>query len=158
MNARLTRKRSLFLAAGLTAALAATTALSAPRMLGADAMQPPTAAELGLSPAHAKRWDALRAEAVALRQIGREDLRDGVGELRTLLDQPSPDLRAFSRESQRKVDAHMAEARALRERQLDLYESLTPDEQARVRRAMAERLDRFARIRERIAAFVEARG
>jgi hypothetical protein len=158
MTPKHSSKRTLFLVAGLTAALAATTALSAPRALGPEAMQPPSAAELGLSPAHARQWDALRGEALALRQVGREDLRDGFGELRVLLDQPSPDLRAFSRESQRRVDAHMAEARALRERQLDLYESLSPAEQARVRKAMAERLDRFARIRERIAAFVEARG
>lgn len=150
-------KHMLFLAAGLTAALAATTAVSAPRIARDRALLPPTAAELGIAPSHAGRWDALRAESLALREIGRDDLHDGVGEFRALLDQPAPDLRAFSRESQRRVDAHMAEARALRDRQLDLYESLSPQDQAKVRKAMAERLDRFARLRERIAAFVDAR-
>jgi hypothetical protein len=150
-------KHMLFLAAGLTVALAATTALSAPRGARGEALLPPTAAELGIAPAHAKRWDALRAEAVALRTVGRDDLRDGIGEFRALLDQPAPDLRAFSRESQRKVDAHMAEARALRDRQLDLYESLSPQDQAKVRKAMAARLDRFAALRERLGRFLDAR-
>lgn len=150
-------KHMFFLAGGLTVALAATTALSAPRMARGDAMLPPTAAELGLSTAHAKQWDALRADAMALRQIGRVDLQGGVVELRALLDRPSADLRAFSDASQLKFDAHIAEARALRDRQLDLYESLSPDEQARVRAAMAERLDRLSKLRERLAGFIAAR-
>lgn len=150
-------KHRLFLVAGLTAALVATTAFSAPRRAQGDAMLPPTAAELHLSAAHAKAWDALRSEAVALREVGREDLRGGAAELRVLLDQPSPDLRAFSNASQRKVDAHMAEARALRDRQLDLYESLSPDEQKRVRAAMAERLDRLSKLRERLMGFIASR-
>jgi hypothetical protein len=150
-------KYRLFLVAGLAAALVATTAISAPRMARSEAMLPPTATELGLSSIHAKSWDALRADAIALRQVGRDDLQGGFVAFRGLLDQPSPDLRAFSDASQRKVDAHMAEARALRDRQLDLYESLSPDEQARVRAAMAERLDRFAILRERLAGFIASR-
>ncbi len=150
-------KHMFFLAGGLTVALAATTAISAPRVVRGDAMLPPTAAELGLSTAHAKQWDALRADAVALRQVGRIDLQGGAVELRTLLNQPSADLRAFSDASQLKFDAHIAEARALRDRQLDLYESLSPDEQARVRAAMAERLDRLSKLRERLAGFIAAR-
>ena len=147
-------KHRIFLVAGLAAALVASTAISAPRTARGDAMLPPTAAELGLTKAHAKSWDALRADAVALRQLGRDDLQDGFGAFRNLLDQPSPDLRGFSEESQRKVDAHMAEARALRDRQLDLYESLSPDEKARVRAAMAQRIDRLSRLRERLAGFI----
>lgn len=150
-------RRTVFLIAGLTAALAATTVLSAPRMARADAMLPPTAAELGLSANHAKQWDALRSQSVSLREIGRDELRGGVIELRGLLDQPSADLRAFSDASQRKVDTHMAEARALRDRQLDLYESLSPEEQARVRKVLAERLDRLSQLRERIAGFINVR-
>jgi hypothetical protein len=144
----------LLLAAGLTVALAATTAISAPRLARGDAMLPPTAAQLGLSSAHARQWDSLRAEAVALRQVGRDDFGAGMSEFRILLDEPSPDLRAFSRQSQRKVDAHMAEARALRDRQLDLYESLSPSEQARVRAAMAQRLDRLSQLRDRLAGLI----
>ena len=147
-------KHMLFLAAGLTIALATTTAISAPRLARGEAMLPPTAAELGISSTHARQWDALRADAVALRQVGRDDLIGGISEFRSLLDQSSPDLRAFSRESQRMVDAHIAEARALRDRQLDLYESLSPDEQARVRAAMAQRLDRLSKLRERLAGFI----
>jgi hypothetical protein len=124
MNTKRTIFLAIFLAIGLTFAIAATTALSAPRMARGDAMQPPTAAELALAPTHAKEWDALRADAIALRQVGREDLRSGFDALRTLLDQPAPDLRAFSRESQRKVDAHLAETRALRDRLAALHARL----------------------------------
>jgi hypothetical protein len=159
----MSRKRSFLvtasLAGGLCAALIATAAVSAPRLPArADAFQPPSAAELGLSAAHARQWDALRAESVALRRVGREDLIAGAGELRALLDQSNPDLRAFHVESQRKVDAHMAEMRDLRERQLALYESLSPQEQARVRAAMAQRLDRLSALRERLVAAFAARG
>ncbi len=150
-------KHLFFLGAGFTVALAATTAISAPRVARGDAMLPPTAAELGLSAAHARQWDTLRADAVALRQVGRVDLHGGAVELRALLNQPSADLRAFSNASQLKFDAHIAEARALRDRQLDLYESLSPDEQARVRAAMAERLDRLSKLRDRLAGFIAAR-
>ena len=150
-------KHMFFLAGGLTVALAATTALSAPLMARRDAMLPPTAVELGLSAAHAEQWDALRADALTLRQAGRINLQGGVVELRALLNQPSADLRAFSEASQLSFDAHIAEARALRDRQLDLYESLSPNEQARVRAAMAERLDRLSRLRERLAGFIAAR-
>lgn len=151
-------RHMLYLAAGLTAALAATTAFSAPRLASrADAFLSPSAVELQLTPAHAKQWEALRSETAALREVSRDDLRGGMTEFRALLDQPAPDLRGFSDESQRRFDAHLAEARALRERQLDLYESLTPAEQARVRKAMADRLDRFARLRERLVDALAAR-
>lgn len=150
--------KSLYLVAAIAATLTVATAVAAPRFANADRFAPPTAAELGISAAHAKRWDALRQESIALRRVGREDLRSGMQEFRTLLDQSSPDLRAFSNDSQRRVDAHMAEARALRDRQLDLYESMTPAEQAKVRAAMAQRLDRFVQLRERLIGFLEARG
>jgi len=149
------RRRRRTLAPVLLAALAAATALtavSAPRFARDAGFTPPTAAELGLSAAHAGEWDALRQEAIALRAVAREDLGGGLREFRGLLDAPNPDLRAFSAQSQRKVDAHLAEARALRDRQLDLYESLTPAEQARVRAAMAQRLDRLGRLREQLVA------
>lgn len=150
--------KSFYLVAAIAAALTVATAVAAPRFANADRFAPPTAAELGIAGAHAKQWDALRQDAIALRRVGREDLNSGMREFRVLLDQSSPDLRAFSNESQRRVDAHMAEARALRDRQLDLYESLTPAEQAKVRAAMAQRLDRFAQIRERLIGFLETRG
>ena len=113
-------RHMLYLTAGLTAALAATTAFSAPRLANrVDAFLPPSAAELQLTPAHAKQWEAMRSETAALRDVSRDDLLGGMTEFRSLLDQPSPDLRGFSHESQRKFDAHLAEARALRERLVD---------------------------------------
>ncbi|GEM_PF-1495384 len=150
--------KSLYLVAAIAATLTVATAVAAPRFANTDRFAPPTAAELGISAAHAKQWDALRQETIALRRVGREDLRSGMQEFRAMLDQSSPDLRGFSNESQRRVDAHMAEARALRDRQLDLYESMTPAEQAKVRAAMAQRLDRFAQLRERLIGFLETRG
>lgn len=147
-----TRSRSRALMLGLLAVLATATtltAVSAPRMARGN-FAPPTAAELGLTPANAARWDALREESLALRSVAREEIGGGLREFRGLLDTTQPDLRAFSAESQRKVDAHLAEARVLRDRQLDLYESLTPAEQARVREAMAERLDRLGRLRAQL--------
>jgi hypothetical protein len=149
--------KSLSLAAAIAISLAVATAVAAPRIAQSERFAPPSAAELGLSGAKAQQWSALRQEAIALRRVGREDLIAGMSELRTLLDQPSPDLRAFSERSQRDVDAHMAEMRALRERQLDFYESLSPAEQAKVRAAMAQRIDRFSQLRQRLSAFLDER-
>lgn len=160
MNARFVNARSrTYLALGLAAVLAAGAALAAPmRMARAQAWLPPPAAELGLAGAQAAQWDALREDALALHRIARDDLRDGLAELRALLDTPSPDLRAFEAEAQRRIDTHLAEARALRERQIALYESLPPDAQARVRAALAARLDRLARLRGRLAGFTDTGG
>ncbi len=145
-----------FVVIGLMAALAAGAALSAPaRPPGGDALTPPTAAELGLAGAQAQRWDALSAEARALRRVGRDTLRTGMTELRGALERPDADLRDVSAESQRRVDAHLAETRALRERQLAFYESLPPEQQARVRAALAQRLDRLAQLRERLHRFTD---
>lgn len=146
--------KSLSLAAAAAVSLAVATAVAAPRIAQSERFAPPSAAELGLSGAKAQQWGALRQEAIALRRVGREDLIAGMSELRALLDQPSPDLRAFSERSQRDVDAHVAETRALRERQLDFYESLSPAEQAKVRAVMAQRLDRLAQLRQRLAGLI----
>jgi Spy/CpxP family protein refolding chaperone len=142
------------LAIGLIATIAAGTAISAPtRLSRGNALLPPSAAQLHLSGPQAQQWDALREESRALRSVARADLHAGIAELRTLLDTAAPDLRAFDAEAQRRIEAHLAEMRALHARQLALYESLPPDAQARVRAAMAERLDRMALLRERLAAF-----
>lgn len=147
------RRRTLALALFATlAAATALTAVSAPRIARDAGFTPPTAAELGLSAAHAREWDALRQETLALRAVSREELGGGLREFRGLLDTADPDLRAFTAESQRRFDAHLAETRALREKQLDLYESLPPAEQARVRAAMAQRLDRLGRLRQELMA------
>jgi hypothetical protein len=149
--------KSLYLAAAIAASLTLATAVAAPRFAQSERFAPPTAAELGLSGIHAQQWNALRQETIALRRLGRDDLVAGMGEFRALLDQPAADLRGFSNDSQRRFDAHMAEMRALRERQLDLYESLSPAEQAKVRAAMAQRLDRLSQFRQRLAGVIDAR-
>lgn len=154
----MTRTRKTLLVTGLGAGLLlALGAAAGQRSLGADAFAAPTASELGLAGAKAQRWERLRTESQALRRVGREDLGGGVRELRLLLDEPNPDLRGFTAQSQQKFDAHLAEARALREKQLDFYESLTPAEQAKVRQAMAKRIDRLALLRERIAGAMATR-
>jgi hypothetical protein len=147
--------KSLYLTAAVAASLAVATAVAAPQLAQNQRFAPPTAAELGLSGSHAQQWEVLRQDTIALRRVGREDLIEGVGEFRRLLDQPAPDLRAFTNASQDRVDAQMAEVRALRERQLDFYESLSPAEQAKVRAVMAQRLDRLAQLRQRLAGFID---
>ncbi len=150
-----TSPKSLYLVAAIAATLTIATAVAAPR-LAQERFTPPTAAELGFAGARAQQWEALRQESIALRRVGREDLIGGVTEFRGLLDQPAPDLRAFSNESQRRVDAHMAEMRELRDRQLDFYESLSPTEQAKVRAAIAQRIDRLSQLRQRLSRFLDA--
>lgn len=113
---------------------------------------PPTAEELGLSGASATQWSTLRDQTIDLRDAGRSALLQEVDKARTVLASDAPDLDAFDRELEQAIDTHAAAARALRQRKLAFYDGLAPDQQAKVRAAMLDRLNRLERLR---AAFMD---
>lgn len=124
-------------------------AVAGPRLLP-HASAPPDAAELGLHGAHASAWMQLREASMQLRDDRRARLRERLDRLDVLLDADAPDLRGFAHDTQAQVDALRARARALHERELDLYAQLDPGEQAQVRAVLKTRLDRLRRWRERL--------
>jgi len=113
-----------------------------------QAMAPPSAAELGLAGADATRWNALRDQTIDARETTRATVLREVDTLRALLASSAPDLDAYEREIEQAVDSHVAAERDLRRKKLAFYDSLAPDEQAKVRAAMLDRLNRLERLRQ----------
>lgn len=114
---------------------------------------PPTAEEIGLAGAAATQWTTLRDQSIDLRDSARATALHEIDKLRTLLAADAPDLDAFDREIEQAIDSHTAAARALRQRKLAFYDGLAPDQKARVRAAMLERLDRLERLRSALLDF-----
>jgi hypothetical protein len=96
-------------------------------------MQPPTAAELKLSHAQQQEWEALQADARALRRQLLADLETSLPELEAALAEPEADLGLLSQHVQSQVLFALWQTQAIRQRRLAFYESLAPDQQARVR-------------------------
>jgi Spy/CpxP family protein refolding chaperone len=116
---------------------------------------PPSAAELGLAGADATRWNALRDQSIDARQSTRATVLHETDALRTLLASSAPDLDAYEREVEQAIDSHVAAERELRRQKLAFYDSLAPDQQAKLRAALLDRLNRVERLRQ---AWLDATG
>jgi hypothetical protein len=141
--------RSL-LGAGLLAALAlgaviATAAVDRSR----DAV---LEAPAGLSAAELATWRRLSAEERAIRAEARETMRALAQRAQSQLAQPDADLRALAAEGEARADRLAQQLRSLRERKLDLYDSLSGAQQAEVRERLRERIDRMQRLGRAIDA------
>jgi hypothetical protein len=69
------------------------------------------------------------------------------------LERPDADLRALDRERKAQVAAELKAMDELRNQFLGFYQdTLRPDQQAKARQLMIQRMDRFDRLRERIVA------
>lgn len=120
-----------------------------------QAMTPPSATELGLGGADATRWNALRDQTLDARDTTRATVLREVDTLRRLLASDAPDLDAYEREIEQAIDSHVAAERDLRQRKLAFYDGLAPDQKAKVRAAMLDRLNRLERLRQ---AWLDAAG
>ncbi|GMU43012.1 MAG: Spy/CpxP family protein refolding chaperone [Xanthomonadales bacterium] len=135
--------RKTLLALALIASLAGTGHAVAGSFL--DRPTPPTAAELGLSPAQAAEWQAIQADAKALRSATLEQVKTELDRTQAALAEPDADLAAIGQEYQSIAFAALLEQRQLRNRRLAFYESLNPDQQARVRAFLIEVSERAER-------------
>ncbi|UXI69888.1 hypothetical protein [Tahibacter amnicola] len=116
---------------------------------------PPTASELGLEGPSATQWNQLRAELLALRNDARRDMQSRIDALDTLLDDQTADFRQFHATTEQAVDTYRQRSHALTLRMISFYEALTPAEQAMLRDAMRDRLDRLQRIRAAVQALTQ---
>lgn len=137
--------------AGLLAGATFATCAAVPHLRGTA---PPTAEQIGLAGAAATQWTTLREQSIDLRDSARATTLHEIDKLRTLLAADAPDLDAFDREIEQAIDSHAAAARVLRQRKLAFYDGLAPDQKAKVRAAMLERLDRLERLRSALLDFV----
>jgi Spy/CpxP family protein refolding chaperone len=140
-------KTTIFHALAFTGLLAGATFAVCAATPGLHASGPPTADQLGLAGADAAQWTALRDATIDLRDSARATAQHEIDTLRALLASDAPDLDAFDREIEQAIDRHAAAARALRQRKLAFYDRLAPDQQAKLRAAMLDRLNRIDRLR-----------
>lgn len=106
---------------------------------------PPTAAELGLTAEQAAQWQAIQADASALRQATLAQVKAELDRTQEELAQPDADLRAIGQQYQSIALAALLEQRQLRDRRLAFYASLDPQQQAQVRAFLLEVSERAER-------------
>jgi len=133
---------SFILVSGL-AAVAVTAYAATARFRPFD---PPTSDQLGLTGQDASRWNELRSRTLSLHESGRDAARQMVDSISRLLATDDPDLGAFDREAEQRVDHYVGEARALNAEKLAFYDHLQPSQRAVLRTVMRERLDRVRRL------------
>lgn len=111
----------------------------------------PSAAELGLDATQTAEWQAIQADAKALRRATLDQVEAELGDARQSLASPSADLRAVGAEFQAIALGFLMEQRQLRDRRLAFYNDLNPAQQAQVRSfliAECERAERAIRAFE----------
>lgn len=140
---------AITLGAGLTLAQTATAGPFFPRPT------PPTAAELGLDANQTSEWNAIQADAKALRNKTLQIVEAELGDAKSSLETPNPDMRSIGLEFQSIALAFLMEQRLIRDRRLAFYNSLTPAQQLEVREYLIVQIERAERA---IRAFETLQG
>jgi hypothetical protein len=83
-------------------------------------------AELGLTAAQAAEWQAIQADAQALRRATLDQVKAELDHTQAALAEPDADLGAIGQEYQAIALATLLEQRQLRNRRLAFYETLNP--------------------------------
>jgi len=137
MNASTLRAVALCLLLGLGAA-----AQASPTRLPI----PPSAAELNLSPAQQLEWEALQADAIAMRQQLLSDVANNLPELEAALSSPNADLGLLAQHVQSQALYALWQTQPIRQRRLAFYQSLDPQQQAQVRTWLIGVVQRLERV------------
>ena len=106
---------------------------------------PPSAVELGLDAAQTAEWQAIQADAMALRQDTLMHVKLELAQTRESLAEPDADLRAIGQDYQSIALTALMEQRQLRERRLAFYNGLNPQQQAEVREFLIDVTERTER-------------
>lgn len=105
----------------------------------------PTAAELGLNPQQTSAWQAIQADAQALRGRTLQSVESELAQAKNALGQENADLRAISLQFQMLALSVLAEQKPIRERRLAFYNSLNASQQQQVRGFLIEQINRAER-------------
>jgi Spy/CpxP family protein refolding chaperone len=102
----------------------------------------PSAEALGLTPAQAAEWKAIRVDAKALRSATLDQLEAELTEASIALQQPGADLPAVRSGVEAITEVFASERQQLKARRMAFYQSLSPEQQAKVRTWMAREAER----------------
>lgn len=147
------KTRTLAIAAAVAIGLAGLGHAAAPLVTRSPSEHVMAAAtqRLQLSPAQQAALAPLVERTLALRSQTRQQLDVLLDVGQAELSRPDADLAALAAEIERGTDARMFEARTLRTDFLAFYrEQLNPDQQARVRERLVERLERLDMLRDHL--------
>lgn len=111
--------------------------------------RPPSAEQLGLTPAQAAEWQAIRRDAKALRTATLDQLEAELTAAADALARPDADLPTIRSGVDAIIAVHASERQQLQARRQAFYRTLNPAQQAQVR-------DWLAREAERTAALIRA--
>ena len=101
---------------------------------------PKVVAQLHLNSAQTRSLDAIKSERKALFTQFRDQRRTMMAALKTALKSENPDLRALAQQRDAAMDQMRDKMRKIQGEELDLYDSLTPQQKTVVRDALLKRM------------------
>jgi Spy/CpxP family protein refolding chaperone len=121
-------------------------ALSGAAGPGMGRRQPPSAEQLGLTPAQTAEWQAIRRDAKALRAATLDRLEAELEEAADALARPDANLPAIRSGFEAIAQVFVAEQQQLKARRQAFYQSLNPEQQAQIRAWLAREAERTAAL------------
>lgn len=143
---------------GVAVALDAWSSAARPMEPSPDRIVALAAQRLQLDPAQQAALRPIVARAVHLRREARADSMRMMAAARDSVSKPGGEFRTRAPERDARLDARLAEFRALRNEFFDYYDyRLNPQQQTRVRELVAGRLDRLDRVRNALSVLRQER-
>jgi len=121
-------------------------ALSGAAGPGMGRRQPPSAEQLGLTPAQAAEWQAIRTDAKALRSAMLDQLEAELTAASATLARPDADLPEIRSGFEAIAQVFVSEKQQLKARRMAFYQSLNAEQQTKVRVWMAREAERTAAL------------
>lgn len=113
---------------------------------GMGRRQPPSAEQLGLTPAQAAEWRAIRTDAKALRSAMLDQLEAELTAASATLARPDADLPEIRSGFEAIAQVFVSEKQQLKARRMAFYQSLNAEQQTKVREWMAREAERTAAL------------
>jgi Spy/CpxP family protein refolding chaperone len=121
-------------------------ALSGAAGPGMGRRQPPSAEQLGLTPAQSAEWRAIRTDAKALRSAMLDQLEAELTAASATLARPDADLPEIRSGFEAIAQVFVSEKQQLKARRIAFYQSLNAEQQTKVREWMAREAERTAAL------------
>lgn len=121
-------------------------ALSGAAGPGMGRRQPPSAEQLGLTPAQSAEWQAIRRDAKALRAATLDQLEAELDDAADALARPDANLPAIRSGFEAIAQVFVAEQQQLKARRQAFYQSLNAEQQAQIRAWLAREAERSAAL------------
>ncbi|MCU0754888.1 MAG: Spy/CpxP family protein refolding chaperone [Xanthomonadales bacterium] len=113
---------------------------------GMGRQPPPSAEQLGLNSAQKAEWQAIRRDAKALRAATLDQLEAELSAASAALARPDANLPAIRSGIEAIAQVYLSEQQSLKARRLAFYQSLSAEQQAKVREWLAREAERTAAL------------